>query len=705
VIARQLQALTTLLFRSWTRTAMRPGEAPKRGFPSTLILRVAAFAYLAPFVWRIGDQVVALGPLRAAGMRVALWGFALFGIATALTLLMPEMGRVRPPLRHPLLDELPVSPFPIMVMTWLQGFGYFFLGAVNVFALSPELRERPATVLYLIVFVLAMSLASSSVGMALVSLARATLPAHVRRALVWAQIGAMFGGIMAIMMSPNLGRHPLFIRHDPMVWVSSALVGEHRALTIMVLLFVGATALLATSLLELQGYDRIDTVSPKRITERLKGAFDIRRAERLLFLREHGRRGFLIVFLLAIGAVIGITRFAKRGTDEGEGFALGLGFNFVYLPGMLALQFASSMVKRDMTARPFLSAMPIAPFETLAGKAAALRRYVFPFAVLALPLAWLVAPRFGWWGVSWHVVAYLASLWLLCGAAPAVAFLSNGLGSPNVGAPASSGSFASWLLLSPLMLACFATSWFHAAVAVATMWAIHREAHRSALRCVTFIDDGGAVERDTAVWRALIVLATFFAVQGLIAAILLPLGAHLGEGYKFALIYGLSAITLALLTHSEREHMPKLRFWPTKPTANAWGVLAGIASGFGTIGLIKLLHHFGWSPPEDKTGAMHGGAILAMVVAAVIFAPLAEETFFRGWLQSAIAAEQPPQKRRLSILYGALAFAAVHVGTIYVPQFMLGLFAGALYYFTGGLLPGMIAHALHNAIALFLSGS
>jgi membrane protease YdiL (CAAX protease family) len=95
------------------------------------------------------------------------------------------------------------------------------------------------------------------------------------------------------------------------------------------------------------------------------------------------------------------------------------------------------------------------------------------------------------------------------------------------------------------------------------------------------------------------------------------------------------------------------------------------------------------------------GETAALLVTMVLVAPLAEEYFFRGWLQKAIEQDLPPQHKRWAFALGALAFALAHVGSYGVPQLVVGLIAGWLYANGGGLASAMLAHAAHNAIVMY----
>jgi membrane protease YdiL (CAAX protease family) len=103
---------------------------------------------------------------------------------------------------------------------------------------------------------------------------------------------------------------------------------------------------------------------------------------------------------------------------------------------------------------------------------------------------------------------------------------------------------------------------------------------------------------------------------------------------------------------------------------------------------------------------MHPGApTYALSFMALVAAPLAEETFFRGWLQQAI--ERQDQRRRswLAVAVTSFAFAAVHPTLAFVPALVLGAVTGGLLFSSGGLAAGMLAHALHNGMVLLYGGS
>ena len=97
------------------------------------------------------------------------------------------------------------------------------------------------------------------------------------------------------------------------------------------------------------------------------------------------------------------------------------------------------------------------------------------------------------------------------------------------------------------------------------------------------------------------------------------------------------------------------------------------------------------------------GWIAIAAVSAVILAPIAEELFFRGLLQSMLRRRFGPWS---AVLISSVVFAAVHCGA--EPQALPSLFALALvmgysYERTGRLLSPMLIHALFNAANLYIS--
>jgi membrane protease YdiL (CAAX protease family)/uncharacterized RDD family membrane protein YckC len=140
------------------------------------------------------------------------------------------------------------------------------------------------------------------------------------------------------------------------------------------------------------------------------------------------------------------------------------------------------------------------------------------------------------------------------------------------------------------------------------------------------------------------------------------------------------------------------------------------AAAFGWLGLglftyysVAIAYGTLITEPDQKDIARDLGldsGIVAAVPAVFLIAvaaPIAEEIFFRGMLFGGL-------RRRLSTfpaaVISALVFGALHATTgvsAVPPLIVFGFVLALLYEKTGSLVPGMIAHALNNALALAVS--
>lgn len=94
------------------------------------------------------------------------------------------------------------------------------------------------------------------------------------------------------------------------------------------------------------------------------------------------------------------------------------------------------------------------------------------------------------------------------------------------------------------------------------------------------------------------------------------------------------------------------------------------------------------------------GLVLALVAGSLI-APLAEETFFRGFLFANLREHHGPLR---AMVITALLFALFHLTpTAFVPLFFLGCFLALLYHLSESLLPSILLHATMNTLAFALS--
>jgi len=89
-------------------------------------------------------------------------------------------------------------------------------------------------------------------------------------------------------------------------------------------------------------------------------------------------------------------------------------------------------------------------------------------------------------------------------------------------------------------------------------------------------------------------------------------------------------------------------------------------------------------------------------LAVVGVAPIVEERFFRGWLQPALETTLGSGRRYWAPVLTGLAFAAAHPAYSFAPVLVLGLLNGLLMLRFRSLSACVVAHAVHNALALYL---
>ena len=94
--------------------------------------------------------------------------------------------------------------------------------------------------------------------------------------------------------------------------------------------------------------------------------------------------------------------------------------------------------------------------------------------------------------------------------------------------------------------------------------------------------------------------------------------------------------------------------------------------------------------------------LAAVVVSAVVIAPIAEELITRGLLQTLLVRTLGDWSRWLAVVLASAFFTSLHIPGVPVQAlpgiFVLGLVFGALYERTGSLLPGVLVHAAFNGL-------
>jgi membrane protease YdiL (CAAX protease family) len=174
----------------------------------------------------------------------------------------------------------------------------------------------------------------------------------------------------------------------------------------------------------------------------------------------------------------------------------------------------------------------------------------------------------------------------------------------------------------------------------------------------------------------------------------------------------LTAITMT----ARRCSLPVRRLFAAPTTSNAWWAAVGTGIGGGIalriasgIAGAPFVH---WVQEEQRTRApvngfdLTGRTILIAFLVICVGAPLFEELFFRGVLLPALAKRMPVQA---ALVVQAVLFASLHLAfrmgtaTVLFTLVVIGVGGyglGFLRVKTHSLVPGMVAHATFNAIAL-----
>ena len=192
------------------------------------------------------------------------------------------------------------------------------------------------------------------------------------------------------------------------------------------------------------------------------------------------------------------------------------------------------------------------------------------------------------------------------------------------------------------------------------------------------------------------VFGAFAALQGWIAMGIKQFWSQLDTTRLSLFAYAASALILVGFTSMGRN----LRELFARPWKLHLGVLGGLLS-LGCALVYRMgLERLGVTVHNAETRTWLGTLVLAGV------APLAEEIFFRGWLQPALEERgdvtNDKHVRVKTVLLSATLFAAVHPSESFLAVFVLGLIVGTLRVRTGGISAGVVAHAMHNGGVLWL---
>jgi membrane protease YdiL (CAAX protease family) len=133
------------------------------------------------------------------------------------------------------------------------------------------------------------------------------------------------------------------------------------------------------------------------------------------------------------------------------------------------------------------------------------------------------------------------------------------------------------------------------------------------------------------------------------------------------------------------------------------GALCGIAIGLLAQAYIAILSHIPFTSPMVALAHQEMANLTFRIsygIAAIAFAPFAEEYLFRGLLFKALDREWGGWH---AILGSAAFFAIYHQPIAWLPVFLVGIANALLFKKTGRLAPCIALHILYNAVVISLT--
>jgi hypothetical protein len=210
----------------------------------------------------------------------------------------------------------------------------------------------------------------------------------------------------------------------------------------------------------------------------------------------------------------------------------------------------------------------------------------------------------------------------------------------------------------------------------------------------------------------LIATLAFFVLQGLATVLMLEAGMSAAQTVLVAYVAAGGVVSLFTLYLFWRVKVPRvleavgLRSRSASlPRSLALGLLAGAAAAGLGVGYLWLVEHVEAlralkEEALDAAKQLQTSGTAWIAVLAVAAAPLFEEYLFRGLVFKGLRRTMTPA---FAILASAAIFAIVHPPLSFVPVFGLGVAAALAFERSGSLLAPILAHALYNAVMVWLS--
>ncbi|MEZ5219342.1 MAG: type II CAAX endopeptidase family protein [Ilumatobacteraceae bacterium] len=217
-------------------------------------------------------------------------------------------------------------------------------------------------------------------------------------------------------------------------------------------------------------------------------------------------------------------------------------------------------------------------------------------------------------------------------------------------------------------------------------------------------------------WRAglLVLVVTAAALVGSRQVVLALADVELPALAYFALAAGLGygPMVAAAFWVSRRHGLGRLSDdlgWRFRPLDLVWGPVVWLSSYIGTVSAALLITAFDVPFTSNADGLQdlegHRGAVVGLVLTAVVVAPIVEELVFRGVLLRAFASRLPAWA---AVAAQAVCFGLAHfdpsrgrgnVGLLLVLTTVGAVFGAAAWIFRR-IAPTVIAHALLNGVAM-----
>lgn len=104
---------------------------------------------------------------------------------------------------------------------------------------------------------------------------------------------------------------------------------------------------------------------------------------------------------------------------------------------------------------------------------------------------------------------------------------------------------------------------------------------------------------------------------------------------------------------------------------------------------------------ETLTSQRSSWSLIANLMVLAVLAGVCEEFFFQGALQPLLM--RWTRNPHIGILLTALIFSTIHFQFYgFIPRFVLGVYLGYLFYWSGSLWLPVLAHVLHNALSILI---